>query len=155
MSRTDTSSPPPTDIDIFLTIRHISSLGKEVFYTGTAGDPCPVVKGWLRVSLRKTNPTHPWHRPYLPRRDYKSTDVEPVLENTVYAVDVEIWPTNVVVSPGARLVFELAGADTQGCGIHKHEHPDDRKEAVFKGWNKLHFGVGEGNYLTLPFIPSE
>jgi hypothetical protein len=24
-------------------------------------------------------------------------------------VDVEIWPTNVMVSPGGRLVFEIAG----------------------------------------------
>ena len=27
----------PSDLDIFLTIRHISPEGKEVFYTGTAG----------------------------------------------------------------------------------------------------------------------
>ena len=48
----------PRDIDLFVTLRHISSKGKEVYYTGTAGDPVPLCKGWLRVSLRKVNKEH-------------------------------------------------------------------------------------------------
>lgn len=31
----------PSDIDLFLTLRHITAEGKEVWYTGTAGDPVP------------------------------------------------------------------------------------------------------------------
>jgi hypothetical protein len=140
-------------MDLFVTIRHISPKGREIFYTGTAGDPCPVTKGWLRCSLRKTNPDHAWHRPYLPRREYRSTDVQLLTPGEIYAIDVEIWPTNVIVSPGGVLVFEVAGADTQGTGIHKHENPQDRAETLFKGLNKMHFGIEEGNYLTLPYIP--
>jgi hypothetical protein len=89
----------------------------------------------------------------MPHRDYYSTDVQSVAPGEIYEVDVEIWPTNVMVSPGGRLVLEIAGADTQGCGIFKHEHPEDRRSEVFGGVNVLHFGVGEGNYVTLPFIP--
>ncbi|OBT64251.1 hypothetical protein VE03_06881 [Pseudogymnoascus sp. 23342-1-I1] len=145
----------PADLDLFITVRHLDSSGQEIFYTGTAGDPVPVTKGWLRCSLRRTNPEHPHHRPYLPYRNYFSTDVEMLEEGEVYAVDVEIWPTNVVVEKGGRVVFEVASADTQGSAIFKHEHPEDRNRAVFAGLNRLHFGVGEGNYVTLPYIRSE
>ncbi|KAF4627830.1 hypothetical protein G7Y89_g10321 [Cudoniella acicularis] len=144
----------PSDLDLFLTIRHLDAAEKEIFYTGTAGDSVPVTKGWLRCSLRKTNPSHPYHREYLPYREYHSSDAELLNPGEVYSVDVEIWPTNVVVGEGNKLVFEIAGTDTQGCGIFKHEDPD-RKEAVFKGLNQLHFGSGEGNYVTLPYIPEE
>lgn len=107
-------------------MRYISPEGKEVFYTGTAGDPVPLTKGWLRVSLRKTNPDHAKHRPYLPWREYLSTDVQPVIPGEVYAVDVEVWPTNVVVEKGGKVVFEVASGDTQGSGIFQHNDPVDR-----------------------------
>jgi predicted acyl esterase len=116
----------PSDIDLFVTLRHISPAGKEVFYTGTAGDPVPLTKGWLRVSLRKTDPNHYKHRPYLPQRNYVSTEQEPVITGEVYAVDVEIWPTNVVVEKGGKIVFEVSSGDTQGCGIFLHNSPVDR-----------------------------
>ncbi|KAK6855810.1 X-Pro dipeptidyl-peptidase [Apiospora arundinis] len=54
------------DIDLFVTLRHLDAGSKEIFYTGTAGDPVPLCKGWLRVSMRKTHPEHPKHRSYLP-----------------------------------------------------------------------------------------
>jgi len=75
----DPSGPTPSEIDLFLTIRHLSVAGKEINYTGTFGGANSVTKGWLRVSLRKTNPEHPLHRPYLPRREYRSIDQLPVV----------------------------------------------------------------------------
>lgn len=116
----------PQDIDLFLTLRYISPEGKEVFYTGTAGDPVPLCKGWLRVSLRKINKEHPRHRSWLPHRDYFSTDVEPVIPGEIYPVDVEIWPTNVVVEKGGKIILEVSSGDTQGCGLFKHNSPFDR-----------------------------
>ena len=120
------SSTTPSDIDLFLTLRHISPQGKEVFYTGTAGDNVPLCKGWLRVSNRKVNKEHYKHRPWLPYRDYFSTSVLPVVPGDVYAVDVELWPTNVVLEPGAKVVLEISSGDTQGCDRFQHTHPDDR-----------------------------
>lgn len=116
----------PTDIDLFLTLRHISPAGKEVFYTGTAGDPVPLCKGWLRVSMRKVNTEHHKHRSWLPYRDYYSSSALPVLPGEVYPVDVEIWPTNVVLEPGAKLILEVGSGDTQGSGLFTHSHPEDR-----------------------------
>lgn len=147
------SGPTPSDIDLFLTFRYISPEGNEVFYTGTAGDPVPLTKGWLRVSLRKTNPGHPKARPYLPWRDYFSTDVQPVIPGDVYAVDVEVWPTNVIVEKGGRIVFEVSSGDTQGSGIFTHDDPVDRSEERFAGINYLHFAPLMENWVTLPIIP--
>lgn len=116
----------PRDIDLFLTLRYISPDGKEVFYTGTAGDPVPLCKGWQRVSMRKVNREHPRHRHCLPHRDFYSTDVLPVIPGEVYAVDVEVWPTNVVVEKGGKIVLEVSSGDTQGSGIFQHNSPADR-----------------------------
>ncbi|KAL1965786.1 hypothetical protein VTN77DRAFT_5107 [Rasamsonia byssochlamydoides] len=147
------TGPTPTDIDLFLTLRHISPQGKEIFYTGTAGDPVPLCKGWLRVSLRKVNTEHRRHRPWLPYRDYFSTDVLPVIPGEVYPVDVEIWPTNVIVETGGRLVLEVSSGDTQGCGVFQHNSPVDRPADKFQGQNHIHFGPQYENYVVLPVIP--
>jgi predicted acyl esterase len=123
----DPASPTiPSDIDLFLTLRHLDAAGNEVFYTGTAGDPVPLTKGWLRTSLRKVNKEHPKHREWLPHRDYTSRDVLSVIPGEVYVVDVEVWPTNVVVEEGGKLVLEVASGDTQGSGIFLHNDVVDR-----------------------------
>lgn len=122
----DTGGPTPSDIDLFLTLRHFDAGGKEIFYTGTAGDPVPLTKGWLRTSLRKVNEQHFKHRDWLPHRDYTSKDVLPVIPGEVYTVDVEVWPTNVVVEKGAKIMLEVASGDTQGSGIFLHNDAVDR-----------------------------
>ncbi|KAK4182822.1 cocaine esterase [Podospora australis] len=151
----DRGGPTPFDIDLFVTLRHFDANDREIFYTGTAGDPVPLTKGWLRVSLRKVNKEHEKHRDWLPHRDYTSRDVLPVIQGEVYPVDVEIWPTCVVVAAGESLMFEVSSGDTQGSGIFLHDDPGDRSPAVFQGMNHIHFGNRYGNYLTLPIIPSK
>lgn len=126
VSRRRWQSTTPSDIDLFLSLRHISSSGDEVFYTGTTGEPAPATKGFLRVSLRRTNPQHPQHRPWFPHRDYLSTDALPVVPNEVYTVDVELWPTNVVVQRGERLVLDIGASELAGSGLFQHNDPSDR-----------------------------
>ncbi|KAJ5490005.1 Hydrolase CocE/NonD family [Penicillium expansum] len=128
--------------------------GEEVFYTGTAGDPVPLTKGWLRVSMRKINYQHLRHNEHIPYRDYFSSDVLPVIPGEVYAVDVEIWPTNVVVERHGKLILEVASGDTQGSGIFQHNHPTDRAAERFQGVNHIHFGSSYENFVTLPIIPN-
>ncbi|KAF4466332.1 hypothetical protein FALBO_6810 [Fusarium albosuccineum] len=147
----DPAGPAPSDIDLFVTLRHVDPSG-QVFYTGTAGDPVPVTKGWLRVSLRQVDQQHFKHREWFPHRNYTSKDVLPVIQGEIYAVDVEVWPTNVVVDKGGRLVFEVSSGDTQGSGIFLHDDPVDRSPEKFQGFNHIHFGPQLRNYLTLPVI---
>lgn len=126
VSMTAEQSEGQKDIDLFVTLRHLDVNDEEIFYTGTAGDPVPLCKGWLRVSLRKVHERSPMHRPYLPHREYFSTDVQEVRPGEVYGVDVEVWPTNVVVDRGNKIVFEVASGDTQGSGIFQHNSEIDR-----------------------------
>jgi putative CocE/NonD family hydrolase len=122
----ETATSNEKDLDLFLTLRHLDAAGKEIYYTGTAGDGIPLAKGWLRVSLRKIHTDNPKNRPWLPHREYYSTDVQPVVPDQVYGVDVEIWPTNVIVEKGGQIVFEVASGDTQGSGIFQHCSDVDR-----------------------------
>jgi predicted acyl esterase len=145
---------PPSDLDLFITLRHLDAEGREIYYTGTVGDPVPVTKGWLRVSLRKTADGHPQNKPWHPHREYYSTDVLPVEAGEVYDADVEVWPTNVVVSPGNRLVLEVSSGDTQGAGLFEHTSDVDRPREVFEGMNHIHFGSGLDNWVMMPFIPT-
>jgi hypothetical protein len=117
------------------------------------GDAVPVVKGWLRLSHRATEPEHKRSKSYLPFRSYSSSSAQEVKTNTEYAVDVEIWPTNVVLEVGDRLVFEVAGHDTQGTGHFEHSHPEDRNPGVFSGINHVFTGRGT-SWLVLPVVPS-
>ncbi|KFY35733.1 hypothetical protein V494_05668 [Pseudogymnoascus sp. VKM F-4513 (FW-928)] len=146
------ATAPQKDIDLFVTLRYIDPSGNEVHYTGTAGDPIPLAKGWLRVSLRKVATDHPRHREYQPYHEYRSVDVQEVKPNVAYAADVEVWPTNVIAEKGGRIVVEIASGDTQGSGIFTHTHEKDRSEEIFSGTNNLHFGEGIDNYVTLPII---
>ncbi|GJN83986.1 hypothetical protein PLIIFM63780_007537 [Purpureocillium lilacinum] len=143
----------PTDMDIFVALRHISPNGEEVYYTGPAGEASPVTKGYLRMSFRKTNPEHARHREWLPWRDYMPGDAAAMVLNEVYPVDVEVWPTNVVVEKGGRLILEIGAVELLGAGIFQHDDPVDRPEAKFKGTNTIHFSPNYDNYLTMPVIP--
>ncbi|KAI0131924.1 Alpha/Beta hydrolase protein [Xylariales sp. AK1849] len=144
----------PTEMDVFVTLRHRNAKGDEVFYTGTSGDATPVVKGWLRASLRVTDTTHPQHTDYCPHRNYYSTDVQEVKVGETYTMDIELWPTNVVINTGGKLVLEVASSDTQGAGFFEHNDAKDRNPEKLAGWNNIHIGAGLDNYLTLPVIPS-
>lgn len=142
----------PRDLDVFVTLRHFDANGKEVFYTGTAGDPVPLAKGWLRASLRAINTESPKHRDWLPYREYRSTDVDYLKPKTKYALLVEIWPTSVVVDAGGKIVLEVATGDTQGSGIFLHDDPVDRNEDDFGGVNVLHVGGEDESWLKLPIV---
>lgn len=148
-----TSNTSPSEIDIFITLRHLDANGAEILYTGTVGDPVPVTKGWLRTSLRKVAENHPRHQSWKPHRTYFASDVLPVTAGEVYPVDVEVWPTNVVVGPGHRLVLEVSSGDTQGAGLFEHNSEVDRPRELLEGMNSIHFGPGYDNWIRLPMIP--
>ncbi|KAJ6104509.1 hypothetical protein N7523_010829 [Penicillium sp. IBT 18751x] len=147
------NGPVPSDLDLFISLRHISAHGSEILYTGTTGEGAPVTKGFLRVSMRKTSPDHPLHRSWLPYREYRSVDVLPVIADDIYSVDIELWPTNVVVDAGNRLTLEVSSGDTAGTGMFNHNDPIDKPGSVFEGQNHVHFGPDHVNYITLPVIP--
>ena len=84
-------------------------------------------------------------------------------------LDVEIWPSCIVVPPGYRLCLSVRGKDYEnegpplvlagvkysltGVGPFLHVHPQDRPPEVFGGTCTLHFAPGKQPYLLLPVIP--
>ena len=158
-------SSPTRDADIFLALRLFDPDGKEITFIGSNDPRVPVGLGWLRASQRKCDaqralPYRPWH---THDEEWPLTPGEPV------ELDVEIWPTSIVVPPGYRLALTVRGKDYEvdgtdialpnapypmrGVGPFLHIDPDDRHADVFATRNTLHFAAGRQPYLLLPIIP--
>jgi uncharacterized protein len=158
-------SSPTRDADIFLALRLFDPAGKEITFIGSNDPRVPVGLGWLRASRRKLDahkslPYRPWH---THDEEWPLTPGEPV------ELDIEIWPTSIVVPPGYRLALTVRGKDYEvdgtdialpnapypmrGVGPFLHIDPDDRPADVFVTRNTLHFTPGLQPYLLLPIIP--
>ena len=140
--------------------------GKEVTFIGSNDPRMPVGLGWLRASQRKLDP-----KMSLPYRPWHTHDEErPLTPGEPVELDVEIWPTSIVVPPGYRLALTVRGKDYEvdgkdialpnapypmkGVGPFLHIDPDDRPAAIFACRNTLHFAAGKPPYLLLPVIPA-
>jgi len=155
------------DADIFLVLRVFAPDGDEVVFHGALDPHTPVGQGWLRASHRKLDPAKS-----LPYRPYHSHDeIQPLTADAPVDVDVEIWPTCIVVPAGYRIGLTVRGKDYvypgesggrlsnmknefTGCGPFLHDDPLDRARDVFGGTTRLHAAPGEENRVTLPIIPS-
>ncbi|MDP2296519.1 MAG: CocE/NonD family hydrolase [Pseudolabrys sp.] len=158
-------SSETTDADLFLVLRLFDPAGKEVTYIGSNDPRVPVGLGWLRASQRKLDPK--LSQPYRPWHTHDET--QPLTPGEPVELDVEIWPTSIVVPPGYRLALSVRGKDYEvdgkdvalpnapypmkGVGPFLHIDPDDRPPAVFTCRNSLHFAPGKQPYLLLPVIP--
>jgi predicted acyl esterase len=158
-------SSDSTDADVFLALRVFDPGGKEVTFIGSNDPRTPVGLGWLRASHRKLDPNET-----LPYRPWHSHDEAwPMEPGKPAELDIEIWPTSIVVPPGHRLALTVRGKDYEvdgsdggfanamypmkGVGPFTHTDPSDRPPAIFGGTNMLHFAVDKMPYLLLPIIP--
>ena len=150
---------------MFLALRLFDPNGKEITFVGSNDPRVPIGLGWLRASHRKldakkTLPYRPWH----------THDEEwPLQPGQAVELDVEIWPTSIVVPPGYRLALTIRGKDYEvdgkdialpnapypmrGVGPFLHVDPDDRPPAIFATQNTLHISKDQQPYLLLPIIP--
>ena len=137
--------------------------GKEVLFQGALDPKTPVGQGWLRASHRKLDPTKS-----LPYRPWHTHDeLQKLKPGQQVELDVEIWPTCIVVPAGWRISLSIRGRDYEhddaaatlsnmknpmkGCGPFTHEDPTDRPPAVFGGRVTLH--LDKQPYVLLPIIP--
>ncbi len=162
-------SSETVDADLFLTLRLFDPDGSEVVFRGAMDAHTPVAQGWLRASHRKLD-----EKRSLPFRPYHSHTVkEPLEPGKIYEIDVEIWPTSIVVPKGYRLGLSVGGKDyeyegeideasrqihrypSKGCGPFLHADPDDRPADVFGGKVTIYTGGNYNSYLLLPVIPEK
>jgi predicted acyl esterase len=143
-------SSSTTDMDIFAVLRAFDPAGEEVRFIG-AHEPTPVTRGWLRASHRKLDPSR--SKPYRPFLAHD--EIQKLTPGQRYAVDVEIWPTCLVLPKGYRLALTLMGKDFEFAGIPGrllHNDAADRPAAEFGGINTIHTGDENESCLLLPVI---
>src|SRR5262245_57309835 len=154
-----------TDADVFLALRVFDPAGREVVFVGSNDPRTPVALGWLRASHRKLDQQET--RPYRPCHTHD--ELLPLKPGAPVELDIEIWPTSIVLPPGYRLGLNVRGKDYEydgsdagladapypmkGVGPFTHSNPKDRPAEIFGGENTLHFGAGRMPYVLLPVIP--
>ncbi|HSE95154.1 MAG TPA: CocE/NonD family hydrolase [Methylomirabilota bacterium] len=161
-------SSETTDADLFLVLRVFAPDLREVTFRGALDPRTPIAQGWLRASHRKLDPalTQPY-RPY-----HTHDEIQPLTPGQVYELDVEVWPTCIVVPPGYRIGLTVRGTDyvypggpSKGLGVlgavftgvgpFQHAEARDRPPAIFARNVTLHAGPGRPSHIVLPIIPSE
>jgi hypothetical protein len=154
------------DADLFAVLRVFTGDLKEVVFQGAIDPHTPVAQGWLRASHRRLNAK--LSTPYRPYHNHDKH--EPLRPGEAVELDIEIWPTSIVVPSGHRLGLTIRGKDyvyagpsggklsnfkneLTGCGPFLHDDPLDRPMDVFGGVTSLHFDRDKQPYLLLPIIP--
>jgi predicted acyl esterase len=158
-----TISSTTSDADLFLIFRVFTPDLREVTFMGAIDPHTPVAQGWLRASHRKLDPI--LSTPYRP---YHTHDERQFLKtNEVVSLDIELWPTSIVVPAGHRVALTVRGKDYEwqastgarlsnfknelrGCGPFLHDDPRDRPAALFGGTTTLYL---KDSYVLIPVIP--
>jgi predicted acyl esterase len=156
------------DADVFVVLRAFSQKGEEVVFQGAIDPHTPVAQGWLRASHRKLDPVI--SREYRPYHTHDS--VQPLTPGEPVELDVEIWPTSIVLPPGYRLALSIRGKDyvypggsggriksfkneLTGCGPFIHDEPRNRPPEIFGGKNTIYIDPKNPPYVLLPVIPQK
>ncbi len=153
------------DADVFVALRAFGPDGTEVDFQGALDPHTPLGNGWLRASHRKLD--RALSTPYRPSHTHDEAQL--LLMNEVYELDIEIWPTSVVLPPGYRVALTVLGRDFErqeagtmiqsfvnpfrGAGPFTHTNPQDRPVEIYGGQQTLYGGGARGSYLLLPVIP--
>jgi len=157
-------SSATSDADLFIVLRVFDPAGKEVLFYGALDPKTPIGQGWLRASHRKLDA-----KKSLPYRPWHTHDEKQLLKpGEVVELDIEIWPTCIVVPAGYRIALSIRGRDYEhddapamlsnmknpmrGCGPFTHDDETDRPPRIFGGNVTLHFE--RQPYLLLPIIPT-
>jgi hypothetical protein len=159
-------SSSTTDADLFLIFRVFTPDMREVVFQGAIDPHTPIAQGWLRASHRKLDPK--LSRDYRPYHTHD--EIQPLTPGEPVPLEVELWPTSIVVPAGHRIALTVRGRDYEwgkstgarlsnfknelrGCGPFLHNDPRDRPAAVFGGRNTLHAGPERQGYVLLPVVP--
>jgi uncharacterized protein len=159
-------SSETTDADVFAVLRAFAPGGEEVVFQGAIDPHTPLAQGWLRASHRALDPELTTeHRPY-----HTHTDPQPLVPGEPVQLDVELWPTSIVLPAGYRIAFTVRGTDyvypgasggrlsnfkneLTGCGPFLHDDSRDRPAETFVAYNALHANAENVPYVLLPVVP--
>jgi predicted acyl esterase len=157
------ASSSTADADLFLIVRVFDPAGNEITFQGALDPHTPIAHGWLRASHRALDVE--LSTPYRPFHPHARS--EPLTPGEIYELDIEIWPTCLVIPAGYTLALTVQGKDYQygteveqvgwftmtGVGPFKHDDPSDRPAGIFDGRITLHAGGDRESYLLVPVVP--
>jgi predicted acyl esterase len=160
-------SSSTTDADIFVVLRLFSSDDEEVVFQGAIDPHTPIAQGWLRASHRMLDlELSSFYRPYHAHREK-----QPLRSDEIVELDIEIWPTSIVIPAGYRIAVTVRGKDYEypgpsgriasfknelrGCGPFLHNDTRDRPPKIFAGKTTLHTAPHRDCYILLPIIPQQ
>ena len=139
---------------------------REITFMGAIDPHTPIAQGWLRASHRKLDAKLSTdYRPY-----HTHDEKQPLKPGEIVQLDIELWPTSIVVPAKHRIAITVRGRDYEyakstgarlsnfknellGCGPFLHNEPRDRPPALFGGTTTLHFGPDHPAFVLLPVIP--
>lgn len=134
------------DADLFVILHHMDASDKEIRYPGAMQNIIAAAYGWLRVSHRKLDPAR--STPYRPF--HTNDQLQKVKPGEVVPVEVEIWPSSMVLRKGQYLTLQIAANDDPGMASYSHTDPADR---IASGATTIHTGGAYDSHLLLPVIP--
>ena len=153
------------DADVFVVLRLFDEELKEVTFQGAIDPHTPISQGWLRASHRKLDKN--LSKDYQP---YHSHDeLQPLVPDEIYELDIEVWPTSIVIPKNHRLAVSIRGKDYAwpggevkglgnlddvftGVGPFKHENRADRPEEIYDGNITIYTGENYPSNILLPYI---
>jgi len=154
------------DADLFVVVRVFAPDMKEVTFQGALDPNTPIAQGWLRASHRKLDPALSLaYRPY-----HTHDEKQPLTPGEIYELDVEVWPTCLVVPAGFRLALTIRGRDYEypggpgegvevlgrvftGVGPFRHDDSRDRPPEIYGGNVTLHASPDRAAHLLVPIMP--
>jgi uncharacterized protein len=158
-------SSSTTDADVFVVLRAFAPDGTEVVFQGAIDPHTPLAQGWLRASHRELD-----HALSTDERPYHThANPQPLVPGEPVQLDVELWPTSIVLPAGYRLALSVRGNDyiypgpsggrlsnfkneMTGCGPFLHDEPRDRPAVAFGGTTVLHADAARAPFVLLPLI---
>jgi predicted acyl esterase len=159
-------SSSTADADLFVIFRVYTPDLREITFMGAIDPHTPIAQGWLRASHRKLDTKLSTdYRPY-----HTHDEKQPLKPGEIVQLDIELWPTSIVVPARHRIAITVRGRDYEyakstgarlsnfknellGCGPFLHNEPRDRPPALFAGTTTLHFGPEHPACVLLPVIP--
>jgi len=112
------------DADLFVIVRAFAPDMSEVTFQGANEPDVPMAQGWLRASHRELDPDR--STPYRPFHTHHVPQV--LTPGEIYELEVEIWPTCLVLPAGYRIGVTIRGKDYSHPG-----RPDAPRSPVRAG----------------------
>ena len=160
------ASSDTSDADIFAVLKAYTPDLREITFAGAIDPHTPIAQGWLRASHRELDEA--LSKPYRPYHKHQKRQMLKPGEKV--ELDIELWPTSIVLPAGYRLGLSIRGKDyvfaektglklsnfkneLLGCGPFLHNEPRDRIPSLYSGNTTIHFDPNQPSYLVLPVIP--